>query len=105
MEKDSLWKKVIKIIYGLQGNGWDVGVARNSTFRSPWKFISRIYPAFHVLTGVVLKGGTIFDSGRISGGGFHLLRNVFQLCFKSHCLGINQLYSLLVRWTLRSVLV
>ncbi|XP_073024393.1 uncharacterized protein [Primulina eburnea] len=37
VERDPLWKKVITSIYGLQDNGWDVGLARNATSRSPWK--------------------------------------------------------------------
>ncbi|XP_075480292.1 uncharacterized protein LOC142520994 [Primulina tabacum] len=39
VERETLWKNVIKSIFGLQDNGWNVGLARNSTFRSPWKFI------------------------------------------------------------------
>lgn len=36
----------MKSIYELQDNGWDVGLAKNGTFRMPLKFISWSYPAF-----------------------------------------------------------
>lgn len=36
-----------------------MGLAKNVTFKSPWKFISRIYPAFIELVRAVAKGGNI----------------------------------------------
>lgn len=35
VEEESLWKKVIVSKYGLCDNGWDAGLVRNGTFRSP----------------------------------------------------------------------
>lgn len=55
--EELLQKKVIVSEYGLHDNGWDAGLARYGTFRSPWKFISRIYPAFHQFVRVVAKEG------------------------------------------------
>lgn len=43
--------------YGLHNNGWDACLARYDTFRSSWKFISRIYLAFHQFMTVVARGG------------------------------------------------
>ncbi|XP_073035927.1 uncharacterized protein [Primulina eburnea] len=57
VEDKPLWKKVVGSIYGFQPNGCDVNLAKNSTFKSPWKFISRAYSTCHHLIGTVLKGG------------------------------------------------
>lgn len=51
-EKDSLWGRIIVSKYGMQRNGWDPGLASRTTFRCPWKFISRIYPDFLHLTKI-----------------------------------------------------
>lgn len=45
-ESDALLHKVIRSKYGMQENNWDAGLTVPATFRSPWKFISRIYPEF-----------------------------------------------------------
>lgn len=82
VERDSLWKKIIKSIYGLQDNGFR-GLARNRTFRSSCKFISRSYPTFHLLVRAVCKGGISFVFGRIPGGGFRRSKIVFHHFFRS----------------------
>lgn len=56
-ERDSLRAEVIESKYSLQDNGWDAGLATWSTFRSPWKFISRVYPMFLQLVTVQLGKG------------------------------------------------
>lgn len=43
---------------GLQENGWDAGLAMRGTFRSPWKYISRTYPALHQLVRTVVRKET-----------------------------------------------
>ncbi|XP_073066025.1 uncharacterized protein [Primulina eburnea] len=58
-ERNSLWKKVVGSIYGFHENGWDVRVARNATFKSPWKFISRSHSTCQTMIATVLKGGNI----------------------------------------------
>ena len=45
-EQEALLAKVIKSKFGLHSNQWDSGLARRSTFRSPWKFISSLYEEF-----------------------------------------------------------
>ena len=45
-EQEALWAKVIKSKFGLHSNRWDSGLARRSTFCSPWKFISSLYEEF-----------------------------------------------------------
>ncbi|XP_073291108.1 protein ILITYHIA [Primulina huaijiensis] len=56
-EDETLWKKIIVSKYGLQENGWDAGLARNVTFRCPWKFISRLYPTFKQRVTIKVRGG------------------------------------------------
>lgn len=43
--------------YELKENDWDTDLVRNVTFRSPWKFISRTYLAFHQLMKATARGG------------------------------------------------
>ena len=45
-EQDTLWAKIIKSKYGLDGNKWDSGSAKRCTLRSPWKSISSLYVEF-----------------------------------------------------------
>ena len=56
-EQDALWAKIIKSKYGLDGNKWDLGSARRSTSRSPWKFISSLYAEYEHMVSFKLGNG------------------------------------------------
>lgn len=58
-ERRSLWARVIENKYGMQDNGWDADLASHTTFRSPWKFISSMYPMFLQSVKVQLGCGNL----------------------------------------------
>ena len=57
LEQDEIWSKVIKSKYGLHNNRWDAGLARRSSYRSPWKFISSLHEDFQQLVGFRVGDG------------------------------------------------
>ena len=59
-EQDALWAKIIKSKFGLHENKWDSCLARRSTSRSPWKFISSLYEDYgHMVSFKVGNGRRI----------------------------------------------
>ena len=48
---------MIKSKYGMHTNRWDAGVARRSTYCSPWKFISSLYEEFQHMVRFRVKDG------------------------------------------------
>ena len=62
LEQEKIWLKVIKSKYGLHDNRWDAGLARRSSYRSPWKFISSFGKTFggvgkHFPTNSIISTG------------------------------------------------
>lgn len=81
VEEELVRKRVIVSKYGLQENDWDVGLARNDIFRSPWKYILKFTRLFINWGGRSLKGVPGLDFGRIGGGGCRRFRNYSLLYF------------------------
>lgn len=82
VERNSLWKRIVKSKYRLQENGWDVGLARYRTFKSPWKFIFRSYLTFLLLVKGVAKGGNIIRFWKDVWCGDSLFRGRFPSLYR-----------------------
>lgn len=81
-EKESLWGKVITSKYGLQRNGWDAGLALRTTFRSPWKFISRVFPDLLQLTKVQIGNSQNVRFWEDKWAGDQSLKDRFPIIFR-----------------------
>lgn len=89
-------EKIIVSKYGLQENGWDGGLERYGAFRSPWKFISRIYPVFHQFVRVVARGGNKVRFWE-DGGGMILILGSHPILFQLLSFIISP-FLILSRW-------
>ena len=57
LEQESIWSKVIQSKFGMHSNRWDAGVARRSTYQSPWGYIFSLYDEFWQLVRLKVGNG------------------------------------------------